>query len=75
MLSAAFLLLTISKPHCTKVTQGQMWPDAANHDRRALQLLARSGTLEMCVASTWGYKWQHLSVHRSIGAGVKRAEP
>lgn len=64
MLSAAILLLLLNKPPCTKAIHGQMWPNAANDDRAAVQVFARSGTLEMCVPSTWGYKWQRLSVHR-----------
>jgi hypothetical protein len=63
MLSTAILLLLLNKPLCTKKTHGQMWPDAANHDKTALLTLARSGVLEMCVSSTWGYKWEHLTVN------------
>lgn len=54
MFSAAILLLLLNKPPCTKAIHGQMWPNAANNDKVALQVFARSGTLEMCVPSAWG---------------------
>jgi hypothetical protein len=64
MLSAALLILMIAdKPMCTKKTQGQLWPSIANEDKKALLTLAQSGTLEMCVEATWGYKWEHLTVN------------
>jgi hypothetical protein len=63
MLSAALLILLLNQPFCTKKTQGQMWPEAANSDKAALLTLARAGTLEMCVSSTWGYKWEHVTVN------------
>jgi hypothetical protein len=62
MHSAALLLLLLSKPPCTKAVQGQMWPNVANQDKTALELLARSGTLEVCMSSNWRYKWQHVSI-------------
>ena len=63
MLSAAVLLLLLNKPHCDKKIHGLMWPEAANSDKTAFLTLARSGTLEMCVSATWGYKWEHLTVN------------
>jgi hypothetical protein len=64
MLSAALLILMVSdKPVCTKKTQGQLWPLVANEDKSALLTFARAGSLEMCMASTWGYKWQRLTVN------------
>ncbi len=64
MLSAAlFLLMMSDKPLCTKKNQGLMWPAVANADKAALLTFARAGSLEMCVASTWGYKWEHLTVN------------
>jgi hypothetical protein len=63
MFSAGLLLVMLSKPHCTKALQGQMWPTAANTDKVAMQTLARSGTLEMCMSATWGYKWQRLTIN------------
>lgn len=63
MLSTAVLLLLLNKPLCNKKTHGQMWPTAANSDKTALLALARSGMLEMCVISTWGYKWEHVTVN------------
>jgi hypothetical protein len=64
MLSAALLVLMVAdKPLCTKKIQGQMWPTVANEDKGLLLTLARAGSLEMCVPSTWGYKWEHLTVN------------
>lgn len=63
MLSSAVLLILLNKPVCNKETHGQLWPEAANRDKTALQILARSGTLEMCASSGWRYKWEHLSVN------------
>lgn len=64
MLSAALLVLMVAdKPLCTKKIQGQMWPAAANEDKRLFLTLARAGALEICVPSTWGYKWEHLTVN------------
>jgi hypothetical protein len=62
MLSAAILLIMLNKPHCSKAIRGQLWPEIANSDKTALQALARAGTLEMCVASGWGYKWERLGI-------------
>jgi hypothetical protein len=66
MFSTVVVLLLLNKPPCTKAIQGQMWPAAANQDRTALQAFARSGTLEMCVSSSWRYKWQRVSIRKPI---------
>jgi hypothetical protein len=63
MLSAALVLLLLNKPICNKHTQGKMWPEAANNDKSALLTLARSGALEICVSTSWGYRWEHPTVH------------
>jgi hypothetical protein len=64
MLSAALtLLLLADKPLCTKKIQGQLWPLPVNGNKTVLLNLARAGSLEMCVASTWGYKWTQLTVN------------
>jgi len=64
MLSAALVLLMMSnKPLCIKKNQGLMWPAIANADKAALLTFARAGSLEMCVASTWGYKWERVTVN------------
>lgn len=62
MLSAALLMVMLQKPHCSKEIRGEMWPTVANENKTALILLARSGTLEMCVPSWWGYKWERLGI-------------
>jgi hypothetical protein len=56
---AVLVMLLLNKPHCTKKNHGQLWPPA---DRTTIQYVAHSGTLEMCVSSMFGYKWQHLTV-------------
>ena len=64
MLSAALLVFMIAdKPLCSKKMEGQMWPTVANENQRALLMLARAGTLEMCLPWTWGYKWERLTVN------------
>ena len=63
MLSAAMILIMLHKPICNKDRQGLMWPEAANRDKAILLMVARAGTLEMCVASGWGYKWQHPTIN------------
>jgi hypothetical protein len=63
MLSAGLLMLMLHKPPCNKDRHTELWPEVANKDKNTLQVLARAGTLEMCVASDWGYKWTHLTVN------------
>lgn len=64
MLSAALLVLMIAdKPLCNQKTEGRMWPTVANEDQRMFLSLARAGTLEMCVQSEWGYKWERMTVN------------
>ena len=72
---AVALLLIVSRPHCTKAIQGQMWPSAANYDKVELQKLARSGELEMCVSGWWGYKWEHLTIRLWLGSGSTHPLP
>jgi hypothetical protein len=76
MFSAAVsLLLMLNKPACNKHTQGQMWPEAANTDKQVLLLLARTGTLEICVSSWWGYRWEHPTVNIHQVAGQTDLRP
>jgi hypothetical protein len=46
-----------------------MWPEAANTDKQALLTLARAGTLEICVSSWAGYRWEHptVNIHKNQG--------
>jgi hypothetical protein len=50
------------RPVCKPDTQGQMWPDIANHDRSMISQLARCGDLLICVRGTWHYHWESASV-------------
>jgi len=51
-----------SRPHCGPQNQGQLWPDAANHDSKALSRLMRCGELFICVRGTWHYHWEAPSI-------------
>jgi hypothetical protein len=51
-----------SRPACTSRIQGQMWPDAANHDPKLISSLTRCGELLICVRGTWHYHWEAPSV-------------
>jgi len=70
MLSAAMVFLMLPEPICNKDRQDMMWPEAANYDKTFLLMVARAGSLEMCVKSEWGYKWEKpvVKVHRSSNA-------
>jgi hypothetical protein len=70
MFSTAVLFLMLNKPVCNKHRQGQMWPDAANTDKQALLMLARTGTLEICVSSWIGYRWEHPTVNIHRGGSI-----
>ena len=50
------------RPVCKRETQGRMWPDAANHDRKLISSLLRCGELSICVRGTWRYHWEAASV-------------
>ena len=64
MLSAALIVLMMAdKPLCNKKTHGQMWPTVANENQKMFIQLARAGSLEMCLPSQWGYKWERLTVN------------
>lgn len=63
MLSTAVVFLMLHKPVCNKERDGWMWPEAANHNSAILLMAVRAGTLEMCVANEWGYKWEHPTVN------------
>lgn len=50
------------RPVCKAENMGQMWPEAANHDPRALNKLAHCGELLICTRTYWHYRWQPLTV-------------
>lgn len=56
------------KPACDSSTKGLYWPEAANHDSRALQHYARAGVLERCVSGPWHHRWQALTVSAKAAA-------
>lgn len=51
-----------SRPHCGPQNQGQLWPEAANHDSKAISHLMRCGELFICVRGTWHYHWEAPSI-------------
>jgi len=51
-----------SRPACNKSNAGKLWPEAANHDHKALTKLAHCGELQMCIRDVWHYKWDSLTV-------------
>jgi|HubBroStandDraft_5_1064220.scaffolds.fasta_scaffold772421_1 hypothetical protein len=50
------------RPVCSSQNQGQMWPEAANHDPKLLASVMRCGELLICVHGTWRYHWEAPSV-------------
>lgn len=51
-----------SRPACNSENQGQMWPEAANHDHKLMSRLVRCGELFICVRGAWHYHWEAPSV-------------
>jgi hypothetical protein len=64
ILAAPLLCLAAddSRPACSSQNQGQMWPEAANHDPKLISRLIRCGELLICVRGTWRYHWEAPSV-------------
>lgn len=50
------------KPACNAETQGEMWPQAANHDPKLFKKLARCGQLEICTRRHRHYLWESPTV-------------
>lgn len=64
------------RPTCNSENTGKMWPDAANHDRKALVRLARCGELQMCVRSGKKFRWELLTVRiDQLRGGSKLDQP
>lgn len=66
------------RPACSSHNQGQMWPDAANHDPKLISRLVRCGQLFICVRGTWHYHWEAPSIRvdqLKHGAKSKASEP
>jgi hypothetical protein len=51
-----------SPPACGSRNQGQMWPEAANHNPKLISRLVRCGELLICVRGTWHYHWESPTV-------------
>ena len=51
-----------TRPACNSENQGQMWPEAANHDHKLMSRLVRCGELFICVRGVWHYHWEAPSV-------------
>ncbi len=65
-----------ARPLCTKENVGEMWPEAANHDQKALVHLARCGELQMCVRNGKKFRWQPLTVRiDQLRGGSKPDQP
>jgi|SRR5271170_7615812 len=65
-----------SRPVCSSQNHGQMWPEAANHDRKLMASLIRCGELVICVRGTWHYQWQAPSVrYDQLGRHEKLENP
>lgn len=50
------------RPVCNSQNQGQMWPEAANHDPKLMASMIRCGELLICVRGSWHYRWEAPSV-------------
>jgi hypothetical protein len=66
-----------ARPACNSHNQGQLWPQAANHDSKLLAHFVRCGELWMCVRGTWHYHWESptVRVDQLRGAESKAAKP
>lgn len=51
-----------SRPLCTQDNAGELWPEAANHDPKAVLRLARCGDLQICVRKGKRFRWEPLTV-------------
>lgn len=61
-----------ARPACGSHNQGQLWPEAANHDSKLMARLIRCGELFLCVRGTWHYHWESPSVRLDqLGRGSK----
>jgi hypothetical protein len=50
------------KPVCDADTNGQFWPEAANHDSKLLKKFSRCGELEVCARTRYRYRWESITV-------------
>lgn len=52
-----------AKPVCTAKLRGRFWPAAANSDRTAARRSFQDGSLQICTAGLWRFRWENLSVN------------
>jgi hypothetical protein len=62
VLPLACLAADDTRPACGSQNQGQLWPEAANHDSKLFAHLMRCGELFLCVRGTWHYHWESPSI-------------
>ena len=60
------------RPVCSSQNQGQLWPEAANHDPKLLASAMHCGELLICVHGTWHYHWETPSIR--VDQLVRRAK-
>ena len=64
-----------TRPPCGSQNQGQLWPEAANHDSKLFAHLMRCGELFLCVRGTWHYHWETPSIRvEQLGRHTKSKE-
>ena len=51
-----------TKPECNRGNAGRFWPEAANHDAKVRNKMARCGELERCSHGKWRYGWESMTV-------------
>jgi hypothetical protein len=49
--------------NCGRSNAGAFWPEAANRDASIRRRAERCGTLRYCARTTFGWKWQPLTVN------------
>ena len=52
-----------SRPACSPITRGMMWPAQANEDGRLAVRLAKTGDLQICTKGPWKYNWIAPVIH------------
>jgi hypothetical protein len=66
----------IQRPACKAAIRGHFWPDAANTDVIAARRLAQCGSLDICTATAWRYKWKPVTVNvRQLGKAPQDPTP
>lgn len=67
------LAIDDSRPACGSQNQGQMWPEAANHDPKVFASLMRCGELLLCVRGVWHYHWEAPNIRLDqLGRGKSK---